>query len=105
MSVTITAQLDAIDALAVELTLLAAELGEDARLCRSTAAALGTSVTGETGERAGAAGTGWGSVLDLVAGHTGRLATTLHEAVASYRMTDAVLADRVLERRGGTAPR
>jgi hypothetical protein len=105
VSLTIAAQLDAIDALADELTLLAAELGEEARLCRSTAGSLEAALSGRAGDRAGAAGAGWAQLLDLLAGHTGSLAATLHEAVRSYRMTDALLADRVLERRQGTAAR
>jgi hypothetical protein len=105
VSVTIAAQLDAIDALADELALLAAELGEEAQLCRSTAVSLEAALGGQVGDRAGTAGAGWAQVLDLLAGQTGSLATTLHETVRSYRMTDASLADRVLERRQGTAAR
>jgi hypothetical protein len=105
LSGTITAQLDAIDGLADELAGLATELTDDALLCRSTAVSLGAALGGEAGERAGAAGTGWGTLLDLVAQHTGDLAGTLRAAVDSYRLTDATLADRVLARRQGTAPR
>ncbi|MFW3170165.1 hypothetical protein [Geodermatophilus sp. CPCC 206100] len=105
MSATIAAQLDAIDVLADELTLLSAELGEEAQLCRSTAASLGAALSGEAGDRAGAAGSGWALVLDLLASQTGSLAATLHETVRSYRRTDAILADRVLEARQGTATR
>jgi hypothetical protein len=105
LSATITAELDAIDALADELAGLATELADDAALCRSTAVSLGTALGGEAGERAGAAGTGWGALLDLVAQHTGGLAATLRAAVDSYRLTDATLADRLLARRQGAAPR
>ncbi|MGY1820656.1 hypothetical protein [Geodermatophilus sp. SYSU D00079] len=105
MSVTIAAQFDAIDALAAELGVLAAELGEDARLCRSTAVSLGAAVPGDAGEQAGTAGSGWSALLDLVAQQTGVLAETLHAAVDSYRRTDAVLADRLLARRQDTATR
>ncbi|MGY1639612.1 hypothetical protein ACI782_00560 [Geodermatophilus sp. SYSU D00703] len=105
MSAPITAQLDAIDALADELAGLATELGDDGLLCRSTAVSLGTALSGEAGERAGAAGTGWATLLDLLAQHTGALAGTLRAAVDSYRLTDATLADRLLVRRQGTAPR
>ncbi|MGY1659818.1 hypothetical protein ACI78Q_01185 [Geodermatophilus sp. SYSU D00705] len=105
MSVTIAAQFDAIDALAAELTALAAELGDDARLCRSTAVSLRAAVSGETAARAEAAGSGWAGLLELLAEQTGALATTLSAAVDSYRLTDTVLADRVLVLRPGAAPR
>ncbi|MGY1591100.1 hypothetical protein ACI79D_03885 [Geodermatophilus sp. SYSU D00708] len=105
MSGTITAQLDAIDALADELAHLATELADDARLCGSTAVSLGTALGGEAGEQAGAAGTGWSTLLDLLAQHTDVLAGTLRAAVDSYRLTDATLSDRLLARRQGTAPR
>jgi hypothetical protein len=105
VSVTIAAQLDAIDALAAELSALAAELDDDVELCRSTAVSLGAAVGGDAGERAGTAGSGWSALLDLVAQQTGVLAGTLHAAVDSYRLTDAVLADRLLVLRQGTASR
>ncbi|MGY1689220.1 hypothetical protein [Geodermatophilus sp. SYSU D01105] len=105
MSTTITAELDAIDGLADELTGLAAELGDDAQLCRSTAVSLGTALGGQAGDRAGAAGGGWGTLLELLAEHTRGLAETLRAAVDSYRLTDATLSDRLLARRAGTAPR
>lgn len=105
MSTTITAQFDAIEQLAAELAGLAAELTEEAQLCRSTAASLGTAVSGSTGERAGAAGSGWAAVLELLGRQTGALAATLSAAVDSYRTADAVLADRVLTRRHPPAAR
>lgn len=105
MSVTIAAQFDAIDALAAELAGLAAELAGDAQLCRSTAVSLGTAVSGGGGERAGAAGSGWAAVLELLGQRTGALAATLSAAVDSYRATDATLADRVLARRHTSAAR
>jgi uncharacterized protein YukE len=96
VSLTIAAQLDAIDALADELAGLATELGSEAHLCRSTAVSLGTAVTGEAGHRSGAAGAGWGTLVDLVAQQTGALAATLRDAVRSYRLADAALSDRLL---------
>ncbi|TFV64111.1 hypothetical protein E4P41_02375 [Geodermatophilus sp. DF01-2] len=99
MSVTIAAQLDAIEVLADELAGLAAELTGEAELCRSTAVSLGTAVSGEAGERAGTAGSGWATALDLLGQQTGALAATLSAAVDSYRLADATLADRVLARR------
>ena len=105
MSVNIAAQLHAIDALAHELAVLAAELADEARLCRSTAVSLGTAVNRAAGERAGSTGSGWATVLDLLGEQTGALAATLSTAVDSYRMTDATLADRVLARRHSPAAR
>ena len=105
MSTTIAAEFDAIDALAAELAGLAAELTEDAQLCRSTAVSLGTAVSGGTGERAGTAGSGWTVTLELLGRRTGALAATLSAAVDSYRMADATLADRVLARRSAPAAR
>ncbi len=105
MSVTIAAQFDAMDALAAELAGLAAELAADAQLCRSTAVSLGTAVSGGAGERAGAAGSGWATVLELLGRQTGALAATLSAAVDSYRTADATLADRVLARRSTPAAR
>lgn len=105
MSTTITAQFDAIELLAAELTGLAAELAGEAQLCRSTAVSLGTAVSGTTGEQAGAAGSGWAAVLELLGRQAGALAATLSAAVDSYRTADAVLADRVLARRHSPAAR
>jgi uncharacterized protein YukE len=105
VSTTITAQFDAIDTLAAELAGLAAELAGEAQLCRSTAVSLGTAVSGDAGERAGAAGSGWAGVLELLGQQTGALAGTLVAAVDAYRMADATLADRVLTRRHTPAVR
>ena len=105
MSATIAAEFDAIDALAAELAGLAAELAGDAQLCRSTAVSLGTAVSGGAGQSAGAAGSGWGTTLELLGQQTGVLAATLSAAVDSYRAADAALADRVLARRHTPAAR
>ncbi len=105
MSATIAAEFDVIDALAAELAGLAAELAEEARLCRSTAISLGTAVSGGAGDGAGAAGSGWGTALELLGQQTRALAATLSAAVDSYRAADAALADRVLARRPPLAPR
>ena len=105
MSVTIAAEFDAIDALAAELAGLAAELTGEAQLCRSTAVSLGTAVSGEAGERAGATGSGWATVLELLGRQTRALATTLSAAVESYRAADAALADQVLARRHAAVAR
>ena len=105
MSVTIAAELDAIEALAVELAGLATELGDDALLCRSTAVSLGTALPGGPGGPAADAGSGWSTVLDLLAQQTGALAATLRAAVTSYRLVDAALSDRLLLRRADAGTR
>ena len=99
MSVTVAAEFEVIDTLAAELAGLAAELAGEAQLCRSTAVSLGTAVGGGAGERAGAAGSGWSTLLELLGLQTGALAATLSAAVDSYRAADAALADQVLARR------
>ena len=105
MSATIAAEFDAIAALAAELAGLAAELTEDAQLCRSTAVSLGTAVSGRIGERAGAAGSGWAATLELLGREAGARAATVSAAVDSSRMADATRADRVLTRRHSPAAR
>ncbi len=105
MSATIAAEFGAIDVLAADLAGLAAELSADAQLCRSTAASLGTAVSGGAGKRAGATGSGWGTALELLGRQAGALAATLSAAVDSYRAADAALGDRVLARRHVPAAR
>ena len=105
MSVTYAAEFEAINTLAAELASLAAELTGDAQLCRSTAVSLGTAVGGSAGERAGAVGSGWAALLELLGQQTGALAATLSAAVDSYRTADAALADQVLARRPTAAAR
>jgi uncharacterized protein YukE len=105
VSTSIVAEFEVIDALAAELAGLAAELSGDAQQCRSTAVSLGTAVSGGVGERAGAAGSGWATTLELLGRQAGALAATLSAAVDSYRMADATLADRVLARRHSPAGR
>ena len=105
MSVTVAAEFEVIDTLAAELAGLAAELAGEAQLCRSTAVSLGTAVGGGAGERAGAAGSGWATTLELLGRQAAALAATLSAAVDSYRMADATLADRVLAHRSAPAGR
>jgi hypothetical protein len=92
---TISVQLDAVEALAGELAALAAELADDAGLCRSTAASLTAALGGEEGWTAGAAAIAWASLEGFVAARTGALAATLVDAVAAYRAEDAVLSERL----------
>ena len=55
----ITVHPDAVGGLATELTALAAELHDQAGLCRSTADSLHSALEGHEGWTAGAAGTAW----------------------------------------------
>ncbi|RFU22219.1 hypothetical protein [Geodermatophilus marinus] len=105
MSTTIAAQFEAIEALADDLAALARDLDDDAGLCRSTAGSLGAALGSAAGGPAAGAAHGWALLLGLVAGHTGALAGTLREAVASYRQLDAALSDRLLTGRAGVAGR
>jgi hypothetical protein len=105
VSVTIAAQFQAIEALADELAVLATDLGDEGELCRAVVGPLAAALPGVTGEQAAVAGAGWSSVVDLLAQQTGALATTLEAAVASYRMADAELSDRLLLIRAGAGIR
>lgn len=103
MSVQIAVQLDAVQALAEELRLLAAELVGEADQCRSAAASLGSAL-GDIGGPAVSAGTGWAGLLEAVAEGAGAVATTLAAAVVSYRAADAAVSDRLLAGRHGLMP-
>ena len=102
MCSTISVQLDAVDALAAELTALAAELGEEEGLCRSTAASLSAALDGHEGWTAGATATAWGSLAGVVAARTATVATTLTGATAAYRAADAALSQGIGPREPGT---
>jgi hypothetical protein len=92
---TLSAQLDAVDALAAELVALSAALADDAELCLSTAASLSAALSGDEGWAARTAAAGWTSLTDVVAGRCAAVAGTLAAAVASYRAADAALSDRI----------
>jgi hypothetical protein len=91
----ITVRLDAVEALAAELSALAGELSDDAALCRSTATSLYVALSGDEGWSAGSAATAWAAVADVVAARSGAVAGTLVSAVAAYRAADAVMAQRL----------
>ena len=97
----------AVEALAVELHALAAELAEDADAARSAAAAFTPALGGEDGWAPGAAAQAWASVEDALAERTGAVAGTLLAAVAAYRAEDLALAERVgtVARGGPRVPR
>ncbi len=88
----ITVHLDEVGGLAAQLSSLAAELGDDARICRSIAGRLREALGGDAGWRAGAIALAWGALADVVAARAGAVAATLASATVSYRETDATLA-------------
>lgn len=91
----ITVRLEAVEALAAELSALAGELADDAALCRSAAASLYSGLSGDPGWAAGSAATSWGALVDVVAARSDAVAGTLVSAVAAYRAADAALARRL----------
>lgn len=91
----ITVRLDAVEALAAELSVLAGELADDAALCHSAATSLYSGLSGDTGWSAGSAATGWGGLAEVVAARSGAVAATLASAVAAYRAADVALARRL----------
>jgi hypothetical protein len=103
MPALITVQLDAVAALADELSFLAAQLAEEPPVCRTVAAALESALADDVGEAAAATASAWGAVAELLADECAATARTLLGAVAAYRAEDAGLADALLPRRIGSA--
>jgi hypothetical protein len=103
VSVPITIQLDAAQALAEELAALAAELATEADLCASTAVPLATAAPGEVSDAAGATGRAWAAYVADLADGTGAVAATLRAAVQAYRLQDAAVSDRLLAARASLA--
>jgi len=97
----ISVQLDAVDALAVELAALSAELGEEEGLCRSTARSLTAALEGHEGWTAGATATAWAALVAVVSARTAAVAATLTGATAAYRAADAALSEGIGSRRPG----
>jgi hypothetical protein len=98
----ISVQLDAVDALAAELAALAAQLGDEEELCRTTARSLSTALDGYEGWTAGATATAWASLAGVVAARTSAVAATLTGATAAYRAADAALSQGIGSRAPGT---
>jgi hypothetical protein len=103
MSAPITVQLDAVAALADELSRLAAQLAEEPPLCRLAAASLGTALGDGPGEAAAAA-TAWAGLAEILAEECAATAQTLAGAVAAYRSTDAELARALMPGTVGGLP-
>jgi hypothetical protein len=100
MSSPITVEPDVVDGLAAELAALAAELADDAALCRSTAASLDAALGGHEGWTAAAAGTAWASLAHVVADRADAVAVTLVAAMLAYRAADATLSEQMHPGRG-----
>jgi hypothetical protein len=83
---------EALASLAGELTGLATELLDDADRCRAAAGSLSTALDGEEGWSAGAAGTAWAGLGEVLAERTSALAQTVDGAVQAYVDEDARLA-------------
>jgi hypothetical protein len=95
MSSPITVEPDAVEGLAAELAALAAELDDEAALCRSTAASLDAALGGHEGWTAGAAGSAWAVLAQRVADRGSAVATTLVAAMSAYRAADATFSAQI----------
>lgn len=95
----VTMQLDAVQALAAQLTDLGAELAVEGGTTRAEGARLGQVLTGAAAEELTAAGTGWAGLVDALGGRAQAVATGLEQAVGSYRALDGLLTQRM-----GAAP-
>src|SRR4051812_22853838 len=95
MSAILSVQLDAVQGLAAELAVLAADLAGDAALCRSTAVSFGPALGGEEGWTAAEGAAAGGGVTGVGADPGGAVAGTLPAAVAAYRAEDKALAERI----------
>jgi hypothetical protein len=89
----ITVQPDEVRLLAAQLSALAAEMADDARTCRATAARLEAALGGNEGWRAAGVATAWGALASVVAARAGAVAATLVSASTGYLAADADLAD------------
>jgi hypothetical protein len=99
MSSTISVQLDALDALAGELTALAGELGEDADRCATAAGALADGLNRDEGLTAAWAATTWAALAHAVADSTRAVGATLLAAVGAYREAEEARAAAIARRR------
>ncbi len=99
----VTVPLDTLAVLAARLGLLAAELAEEAGLTRATGSDLGRSLSGPAARELTAAGLGWASLVTVLSDRTRVLATTLSQAVASYRQLDGLLSESLSGRHGYAA--
>ncbi len=90
MSSTISVQLDALDALARELTALAGDLHDDAGRCSAAAGALRSGLTLDEGLTAVWAASSWAALARTVADGTQTVAAALGAAVTAYREAERI---------------
>jgi hypothetical protein len=91
----ITVHPDAVGGLATELAALAGDLHDEAQLCRSTAISLHSALDGSEGWTAGAAGTAWAVLVQVLADRSSAVADTLTAAMTAYQAEDTTLARRI----------
>ncbi len=92
---TVTMQLDAVAALAGQLTELGAELVTDGETIRADGTRLGQALSGPAAEELAVAGVGWGQLVAALADRAQSVAAALDQAVQSYRALDGLLTERV----------
>ena len=83
---------DGVEALARELVALAAELTRDVERTRTAAASFPEALGGDEGWTAGATGTSWAALYEVLASRTRALAGRLTDAVAAYLAEDAAIS-------------
>lgn len=91
----VTMQLDAVQELAAQLIDLGAELAVDGGTTRAEGARLGGALSGAAAEELAATGLGWAGLVEALTDRAQLLATTLEQAVASYRSLDGLLTERL----------
>ena len=94
----------ALEALAAELSALAAELSQDADLCRSAAHSVTTALGGDEGRTAGDGAMAWASLGEVLADGARSLGSTLSSTAARYADEDYSLAARIRSGRPYGAP-
>jgi uncharacterized protein YukE len=95
MSTTITVQLDALDALAGELTALSGELADDADRCAAAGRALAAGLSRDEGLTTAWAAGRWTALARAVAEATHAVGAALADAVVSYRAADEARAQAI----------
>jgi hypothetical protein len=86
---------EAVTALAGELSVLAAELSDDADLCRAAARSLSAALDGVDGWTAGATAAAWAGLAEVLADRADALAAILTGAVRAYLTADDRLAAHI----------
>jgi hypothetical protein len=97
---TISVQLDALDALAGELTALAGDLADDGDRCAAAAIALRDGLSHDACLDALWAAHGWAALARALSDATGAVAATLRAAVTAYRVAEAARAESIGRRPG-----